>query len=343
MKKSAIIVLALLFAACKKDRPEPATPETPVTVQPSQQKVYIINEGKFGSDNASVSMYVAGTGDIVKDQYHVVNNVALGDIAQSMLRFNDRYYIIVNNSKKLVVCDKDLKKITEVGSLPSPRYMLPVSSSKAYITDLAANRIHIFDIASNNVTGSIATSGWTERLVLQNNEVFVTNEAKGSVYVINPATDKITDSIVVGAYPGSMEVDKNGKIWVLASGDQFNNADAKLLRIDPASRTAELTLTFPSGSFPSALCLNKGKDTLLFLNNGVTRMPISSASLPAQPFIAAGTKMFYGLGVNPADHNIYVSDALDFIQSSTIYIYDNQGTNKSFFKAGINANSFYFE
>lgn len=344
MKKVAVVLILISLASCKKDKPEPAQPETPVVVQPTQQRVFVLNEGKFQSENATISLYNVATAEVVKEYYQAQNgNAKLGDVAQSMTRTGDRYYIAVNNSKKIVVCDKDMKKITEITNLLSPRYILPVSDSKAYVTDLSSNSIHILDLASNTISGQIQCFGWTERLVKSGNEVFVLNEGVGKMYVINPSNDKITDSVVVGDYPASLELDKNGKLWVLTQGDSFNNKPGQLCKIDPTTRAIELKMPFTSADFPSALCLNKTKDTLLYLNNGVWRMPVTATTKPASAFIGAGTRMFYGLGVNPANYSIYVSDAIDFSQSSTIYIYDNAGNEKSFFKSGVNANSFYFE
>ncbi|MGZ3921989.1 MAG: hypothetical protein ACXVC7_16935, partial [Bacteroidia bacterium] len=70
---------------------------------------------------------------------------------------------------------------------------------------------------------------------------------------------------------------------------------------------------------------------------------LSETSVPSSPLIPKGSHTYYGLGINPNDFTIYASDALDYIQRSNIYIFDAAGNEKSFFKAGINSNSFYFE
>jgi hypothetical protein len=72
-------------------------------------------------------------------------------------------------------------------------------------------------------------------------------------------------------------------------------------------------------------------------------LPISSASLPTSTFINSSGNVFYGLGVNDKDNTVYVSDAIDYIQKSSITIYSSSGQLKTSFKAGINASGFYFE
>lgn len=72
-------------------------------------------------------------------------------------------------------------------------------------------------------------------------------------------------------------------------------------------------------------------------------MRVSDSDLPTTPFVVAGSKVFYGLGVNPTNYNIYVADAVDYVQKSNVFIYNTSGELTYNFKAGINANGFYFE
>jgi hypothetical protein len=180
-------------------------------------------------------------------------------------------------------------------------------------------------------------------MVLIYNKAFVTNMKRNYTYVINTVNDTKADSIHVGINAGSSLVDKNDKVWILSSGDNANSVLGKLSRIDPITNLVEATYQFPTNNSPNSLCLNKTKDTLYFLNGGVFKMAVNSLALPATAFIPNGTKNFYGLGVNPNDFSIYVADALDYVQRSTIYIFDANGNQKTYFKAGINANGFYFE
>jgi hypothetical protein len=332
--------LFFIFISCVKDKPEPlpAIPAEPVAAA----RVYVLNEGNYGSGNASLTLYDPVTGNVVKDYFAAQNQSALGDVAQSMLRQDAGWMIVVNNSKKIVACDRSMKKTGEISGLASPRYIQPVSGYKAYVSDLTAQAIHIVDPVAKTKTGSISCGDWTEKMLALNGEVFVSGQRRGYLYVINTATDKITDSIFTGPFTGGLVMDKHSKIWALSQGDQAASASGRLTKIDPATRKAELVITFKPAEMPSGLCLNKGGDTLYYLNAGICRMPVSDSDLPLQPLVSAGTRMFYGLAVSP-DHLIYVSDALDYTQSSVIYIYNSEGVEKTFFKAGVNAGGFYFE
>jgi YVTN family beta-propeller protein len=336
-----LIITCSLLLSCVKDKPPV---NQPVNVQLSNSgKVYIVNEGKFNSGDAAVSLYDPGTGQVVENYFQSQNNTTLGDVAQSMNYFNLNYYIVVNNSNKVVICDAQMKKKATISGLSSPRYILPVSNSKAYVSDLFSNFISVVSLNTNSLTGTIACAGWTEKMVMLYNKVYVTNMYRNYVYVINAANDTKIDSIFVGPNAGSIVVDKNDNIWVLSEGDQSKNINGSLSRYNTTSSQVDKVMIFSNGDSPFNLCLNKTKDTLYYLNNGVYRISINDNFLPGSAFIAKNGRNFYGLGINPNDYNIYVSDAIDYVSKSGIYIYSPSGAEKSNFKAGINANSFYFE
>lgn len=330
-----ILSLALL-SACVKDKPQPAAAST-VNLS-TAKKVYIVNEGNFMNGNASVSLFDTGTNTAIENYFYTQNNTALGDVAQSITKINNEFYIVVNNSNKIVVCDENFKVKRTISGLTSPRYIQQVSNQKAYVSDLYANSISIIDLNTGTKTGTISCPGKTEQMVMLYNKVYVTNYDRDKVFVINASNNIIEDSIYVGYKASTLVIDKNDKIWV-PSEEASVIPIYKIKRINPIDLSIEKDLNL--SNMPSHLCINGTKDTLVFLYNGVYKMPIDGSSLIKT--VENGTKNFYGLGVHPITHDIYVSDALDYIQKSNIYIYSSKGIQKQTFKAGINANGFYFE
>lgn len=342
LRYSAFFLL-LGVISCQKDSPDTPT-QTTVTLS-GGQKVYVVNEGNFGSGNASISLYEPSSGQTVADYYKGQNNNAvLGDVCESMIRTNNNYYLVVNNSGKIVVVNTDDFKIKgTISGLSSPRYILPVSFQKAYVSDYTANAVSIIDLNTFAKTGSIPMQGWTEDMEVIYNKAFITNMKKNYTYVVNTANDQIIDSVSTGPNAGSAAIDRNSKVWILSSGDQANNIPGKLVRLDPVTMQVELSLGFSNTDKPNSLCLNGTKDTLYFINNHIFRMPVSAAALPPTPFITSTGNNFYGISVNYKDYNVYVSDALDYVQKSVIMVYTPQGQQKTTFRAGINASHFFFE
>jgi len=336
-----IIPFFFLLTSCVKDKPQ--TISLADVKMSEAKKVYVINEGGFGYGNASVSLYDPGDDKVIEDLYKTQNTTDLGDVAQSLSHINNRFYVVVNNSNKIVVCDQNFKKVGQISGLGSPRYIQQVTNQKAYVSDYESNAISVVNLNTFTKTGSILLSGWTERMVMIYNKVFVTNIRRNYVYVINTLTDLKTDSMEVGINAASLVLDKNDKVWVLSAGDKANSVPGRLSKINALTGEIEFSAPFNSATTPSNLCLNKTKDTLYFLNSGVFRMAVNQTVLPVTPFIEKGNKNFYGLGVNPTDYTIYVADALDYSQKSNVYIYTSMGEETRFFKAGVNANGFYFE
>lgn len=334
--------IAILFFACVKDKPTPL-PQENVTLTDSK-KVYIINEGGLNDNKSSVSLFDPSNNAVIENYFaNQNNNQLLGSIAQSLSYFQSNYYIVINNSNKIIVCNNQFKKTGQISGLNSPRYFLPVSNQKAYVSDLYANQIHIIDLNTNIKTGSINCNGWTEKMVMLYNKVFVTNNKRNYMYIINAINNTITDSVFVGKFASSLVIDRYDNIWILASGEQSTSSPAQLTKIDALNLNTIKTFTFNQGQSPNNLCLNKTKDTLYYLNNGVFRLSITDTQLPQNALISAGSKLFYGLGINPNNYNIYIADAIDYVQKSNIFIYNTSGTLLHNFKAGINANGFYFE
>lgn len=332
------ILLFLAFSSCVKDEPDPIP--NPVVLGPAK-KVYVVNEGNFGSNNAGITLFNTGTGNGSEDYYKERNGIGLGDVAQSMTKLNGDYYIVVNNSNKIVVCDSTLKLKRTISGLTSPRYVIGVSASKGYVSDLYANGISIIDLVTGVKTGSISLPGSSEQMVMLTNKVFVANSAKDKLYVINTSSNSVTDSISVGINASSLVLDKHNKLWVLSSGT--SSVQGKLSLIDPATNSVTWSQSFALNEKAGMLCINGTKDTLWYANkDGICRMPIVSTSLP-NAFITS-TSNVYGLGVHPTRFEVYVADAMDYVSKSKIYAYkSSNGVLFGNFKAGFISNGFYFE
>ncbi len=335
---SAII---LFFGSCKKDTPADTT-STVIFNASSTTGAYIANEGQFNNNNASLSYYSGSGNSSTTDVYNLVNNSTLGDIAQSLTKINNKLFIVVNNSTKIEVTDLiTLKKIATITGLTSPRYLLPVTTNKAYVSDLSSGTVSIINLSSYSVTGTIPITGSSEQMVYYNGKVYVTNIATSYLYVIDAATDNLTDSILIGYGGNSISIDKNNKLWVLCGGD-FSANTSTLHKVNPSNGLVEMSLTFAPSTYASRLNMNDVKDELYFLNTNVYKMSINDTSLPTTEFINANGKSFYGLGYNNTSNQIYVSDAIDFQQSGRVYRYNENGTELGNFGAGISPGYFLF-
>jgi hypothetical protein len=332
--------LLFLLVSCKKDTPP--DDNNPDIIK--EHGVFIVNEGNYMWSNASVSFYNFVNGQYFEDVFDEVNNRPLGDVAQSITVSNGKAYIVVNNSNKIEIVD--LKYFTSVGvitGLTSPRYFLPVTVTKAYVSDLYSNSISIVDLSSNAKTGSIPCKGSTEEMLVVGNEVYVTNTRTDKIYIVNSSSDAVADSIQVGFASNSMAVDKNGKLWVFCAGDAANSIHASIYRVNTATRMVEQSFTLPDGlDIWDKMRMNAAKDTLYYMDKGIFQMPIDASALPSTALIGQRSSMFHGLAVNPIDNSIFVADAVDYIQKGKVRYYSSTGVLKGTINTGIIPVDFYF-
>jgi hypothetical protein len=317
--------LAIGISSCKKDVPPPvANTGQPIA---AGDGVFISNEGNFLGGNSKVSFYRFSDGTSVEDLFSPTNARPLGDVCQSMNMINGYAYVVVNNSGKVEVCQpSNLRSIATITGFVSPRYILPVSPTKAYVSELFSNTVSIVNLTSNTRTGSFPFPGQSEAMVMVNNEVYITCLDRDKVYTVDPLTNAVTDSIAIAKGGNSIQLDNNGKLWVLCYGDYFTSAPGGLYRINPANHTVEQSWPFTTAESPTHICANSAGDTLYYLNYGVYRFPSNAVTVPLVPHIAQTTQSFYGLGIRPVTGEIFVTDAVDYSQRGHILRYSASGT-----------------
>ena len=323
--------------------------------------VYIVNEGNFMYGNSSLSFYDPITKRVVNHVFQARNGAPLGDVAQSMIIWNNLGFIVINNSGKIYIIDSSTAEYKgQITGLSSPRYIHVINSQKAYITDLYARKITIFNPTTFEKTGIIKVGNSksefnqhsTEQMIQYKNLVF-TNcwSYDNKILVIDSNTDQLVDSIEVLKQPNSMVIDRNNKIWVITDGgfegSPYGYEQAGLLKIDAETHEIERSFRFTLGDHPLNLCINPSKDTIFFLNRHVWKMAVSEKRLPEKPFIASeytsSTGGFYSLGIDPVSSEIYLGDAIDHRQNGMVRRYASSGKLIDEFKVGISPGDFAFK
>ncbi len=162
-----IILLISLVSCSSEADPIPAPPvvQQPSSPDDPEHRVWIVNEGNFQRGNASLDIYFPERQQLQSDAFASTNGRPLGDVFQSLTIYQDRAYLVINNSNKIEVVDaEELTEIGTIDGLVSPRFFLPVADDKAYVSDLFGNAVAIVDLNGLNVSGQIALPGWTEQI-----------------------------------------------------------------------------------------------------------------------------------------------------------------------------------
>ena len=322
--------------------------------------IFVINEGNFMYGNASLTYYDPETRQAIDDVFFLTNALPLGDVAHSMTIRDSLAYVVINNSGKIYILNKNTFEVKgKITGLTSPRYMHFISETKAYVTDLYARSIAVVNPQTREVTGAIPVSNSngdfyqhaTEQM-LQYDRYVYTNcwSYDKQVLVIDSETDRVIDSIEVRKQPNSMVLDRNNALWVLCDGgtegSPYGAEEGGLMRIVAGSTEADLVLGFSRGEMPRDLKINGTGDTLYYINGDVYQYAIFGSTGPEllveSPYEGSILGGFYGLEVDQLSSELYVADAIDFVQRGMVYRFNQEGIPVDTFKTGIAPGSFCF-
>ncbi|MCF8427446.1 MAG: hypothetical protein K9H61_10925 [Bacteroidia bacterium] len=337
IRNLALIAGFLIFnSSCEKKN---IAPKNEVQITDTTAKgFFICYEGNFQWGNADLGFYDTQKNILHDNIYKESNGKQLGDILQSMVIENDIAYLVVNNSQKIELMDA--KTYTSLGSISgfnSPRFLLPLGSNKAYVSDLYENAVWVVDLSLRQITKKIAIKGWTEEMVVHNNLVYVCGLGSNYVYVLDAQIDALVDSIYIGYGAQNMVLDQNENIWVLTKGEK--PIPAQMHCIKPG-KGIEKTINFNANETPTRLVCNGNKTKLFWINKDIYSMGINETSMPVSSFYAAQGKNFYAMGFLPKQNQLVVSDAKDFVQKSDVFVIDSLGNKVLQMKAGINVGYF---
>lgn len=205
MKKAGLLLLCGTFAfcACQKDRvPSKDSTLDGKTVDvsfisTSAQKLFVLNEGGMGSNNATLDFLRFSDGKYVTGAFKKMNPeiaAGLGDVGNDIAIHGVEAWIVVNNSGIVEVISA--YEETEIAAIqvPTPRN-IAFDNTYAYVTSWA---------------GAYVTYG-------ADYSVADSKNPKGQVYRINLNTKKVEGSVEVGYQPEGIAC-YNGKLYVANSG-----------------------------------------------------------------------------------------------------------------------------
>lgn len=212
MKKALLLLLcgALTFCACRKDPvPEPPSKDADLTGRKvdvsgfpeSTRKLFVLNEGGMGSNNASLDFLRFSDGNYVTGAFRKMNpgiGAGLGDVGNDIAVHGDELWMVVNNSGIVeVVSAKDETEIAAI-AVPTPRN-LAFDDQYVYVTSWAGAY----------ATGTYDESGYYT--------ITDSKNPKGQVYRIDLKTKKVAGSVEVGYQPEGIACHA-GKLYVANSG-----------------------------------------------------------------------------------------------------------------------------
>lgn len=310
-----------VFCSCEEE------PQQPDSAEPGKAyDLLICNEGNFNRNNGSVTTLRLNDGQVVQEAFKQVNGEPLGDVVQSAYAQGELLYLVVNNSGKIEIVDRtSFESVATIEGFHSPRYILPISKSKAYVSDLYANAVSIVDLNTRQVTGQIKLWGWTEEMLLNGDKVYISNYRSESLYVLDIATDALVDSVAIGKTGISLALGgEDDVLYVLHQGSLDNTLKPAISSVSLTTNRLIRKAVLNDNCLASRLCINPDTEEAYFICGGVLKHDTKAESISTKRFLAPGRDIFYGLRFE--EGKLYVGNAKDYISQGSLQIYDAESS-----------------
>lgn len=342
-------LLVFLVFACKKDpEPEVVAPET------LAHGMLVLNEGLFQLNNSSLTWVDFNSGGTNSDFFTQKTGRLLGDTGNDMQRYGGKIYIVVNVSSTIEVLNAYTgAPITQISMLNGSTAKQPRSiafyGNKAFISCFDGF-VDVLDTATLQIIQRIPVGSNPDGITVSNQKLFVTNSGGLNTPVMDSTVSVIDGNslteltrIVVGKNPGSIATDFEGDVYVVTRGN-YADIPSRLRRIDP--NTLSLVETFP---FDAGGIARMGDQLLIsyynFNNetNNVALFDAATETIVQNSFLdLSDVETLYGVHYRPADHRIYVLDAMGFTNTGWIRVFSTSGAYLQSYHVGLNPNSILF-
>jgi hypothetical protein len=326
------IVLLLFFSACSLSTSKTKGGEGP--------RVLVLNQGGFNKGEATLTEIRPESGVVTVDVFMDRNGRPLGDIAQSLMPYGDRYYIVVNNSQKIeVVAKSDYRTVATI-AIPDnagPRHIAETAGGFAYVTALYSDRLYKVNLSSNTVTGTVAIGSGTEGIAVRNDTAFVAMNLNADfssgnqIALVRTSSDQVITTWETGTGPVQIEV--VGPYVVVTCSGTWGRNDGEIVVHNRT--TGAIVRRIALGTYASTFALGSG--TVVYaLGNGIVRADVATGST-----VTLSMRSAYAIGFD--GDRIWIADPLNYAQAGIVYRLSVVGTVQDSFRVGIIPGSFHFD
>ncbi len=368
ISKAAYIVLfltvSLFFDACREDELVVPTEYDilPGGPQPDAEPrgMYLLNEGNMGSNKASIDYVDYRNGYYERNLYPTRNPTVvkeLGDVGNDIQIYGSKLYAVINCSHKVEVMDaRTLHRITQI-DIPNCRY-IQFADGKAYVSayvgpvridrDAQKGAVYEVDTTTLKVTRKCTVGYQPEELAIIGDYIYIANSGgyrvpdyDFTVSVVDRQNMRQMKRIAVGINLHRLRADRYGKLWVTSRGN-YGAVPSRMFVMQKKYKWSNEMYVSDTLDIPcSEMCISG--DSLFFYsvqwNNSTEKntvtygiIDVRTKKLITDHFITDGTEsditIPYGIAVNPANGDIYVTDAKNYVSSGQLHCYSRDGRRK---------------
>lgn len=352
-----MIVIALLATSCRKDQmvfiPEVEQVGTPEELM----GFYLLNEGNMGSNKSTLDFYDLSTATYTRNIYGFANPEVpkeLGDVGNDIAIYGSKLWAVINCSNKVEVMDAHTARRIGQVDIPNCRY-ITFHEGYAYITSYAGpvlidpdykqkGFVAKVDTATMEIVDKCVVGFQPDELTILNGKIYVANSGgymvpnyENTLSVIDIRTFKEIYRIPVAINLHRVRADHYGALWVTSRGDYYDTPSCLycIPNPDQPERIKTIDCAVSDMAFSGdSLYIIGTEFSYITYDNIVTYgiINLRTQELVARNFITDGSetkiKMPYGIATNPVNHDIYVTDAKNYVNPGTLWCFSSEGTAK---------------
>ena len=284
-----------------------------------------------------------------------LNQDDLGDTANDIATGDSLALIVVNGSDKIEVVDKyTFHRIATIifpaGS--GPVHITDAANGDFYVSTLYGHKLYRIDGESLMITDSVQVGLFPDEVLFSDNKIFVSNSGFGSgntVSVIGAENMQILATIVVGFNPQGMDLDPQGRVHVICTGntnqweDPNDDVPGGIWVINPQSQVVEDSLNVAATFYPGVLSISGSNEGYFIYQNNIIKYDTKNLEISDNKFIEfAQGETPYNLYVEDVEKSLYVLDARDYISPGELIIVNLADLSMERFGVGIIPGSLAF-
>lgn len=254
-------LLALFLFSCRKEKDINGEETIPLTPQTDSviQGFYLLNEGNWNTNMASLDYYDYASGTYRKNLYGAANpnaTLGLGDVGNDIGIYGSKMYAVVNASNKIEIMDAATAKRIKTITLENCRY-ITFANGRAYASAytgkivLGPNSpngiVAEIDTVTLEIRRTVEVGRQPEEMAVVSNKLYIANSGgysppdyERTVSVIDLTSFQRIKNIDVAINLHRLKADSNGDLYVTSRGDYYETP-SKLFVIDTKTDAVKKT------------------------------------------------------------------------------------------------------
>ncbi len=351
-----LLAVSTTISSCRKD-PKVSPEEITEISDPglsAKSSFYLLNEGNMDMNKASLDFFDHQKGIYRHNIFEYTNPEVikgLGDVGNDLQVYGSKLYAVINNSNKVEVLDVHSGKRIAMISIVNCRY-ITFHGGKAYVSSYQARKgdsdsangyVARIDTSTFQIEQTTTVGRQPEEMAIVGGRLYVANSGgynptqyENTLSVIDLASFKEIKRIEVAINLHRVKADQYGDLYVTSRGDSYE-IPSRLFVIDTG--TDEVKKVFDIAA--TNLCIDADKAYVLGVQfsyplqkNTISYalINVKDESLLSASFITDGTEKSitkpYGIAIDPATKDIYLTDGKDFVTPGVLYCFDSTGHKK---------------